>query len=494
MMRYLILILALFLPVCPLSAAAFTGSPADGAGTYSLCIEVGSVKAGLSLTGQTQVCTEVNNLGKKAPPVLTDYLNEGVSDEANDVLVTIADKSLDDEKPLYQLIDYSNDTSAKRAVKEQVTLFTERLRGKFSLWLTRSKDYFPSLKQIFIDKGMPEDLVYLSLIESGFNFNALSRASAAGPWQFMEGTARKYGLKVNYWVDERRNPFKATHAASSYLKDLHERFGAWELALAAYNAGEGNVEKAIHGAKTNNFWEITKTRFLPRETKDFVPRFIAASQIGLEPLKYGFDEQPNGLSVGDLAASYDTVTVTPPSSIAFIAEAASTTEQRIIELNPELKRWCLPPNVRQYTLNIPAGTKDDFQAAYNAAPAEKRTRLESYVVRKKDTLSTIAKRYRISPLVLVDLNKTDKAKALTEGSIVYLPPKSYRTDIAANEKSDSVKHMAKSSHKHGKVRAMASGSSHKHGKGVKTASGSSHKQYKVRKLASKRHHSKIVAD
>jgi len=477
----------------------------DDTGAGLLCFENEFDNGGLSIRSQTQVCTESRDAGINPHPILNEYQNDGFYD----LFGTLSDETLAGEKPLHQLMDYSNDTSAKKAVKEQLTLFTERLRGRFSLWLTRSKDYFPSLRQIFIDKGLPEDLVYLSLIESGFNFNALSRARAAGPWQFMEGTAKRYGLKVNYWVDERRNPFKATHAASSYLKDLYERFGAWELALAAYNAGEGNVEKAISGAKTNNFWEITKTRYLARETKDFVPRFIAARQIGVEPLKYGFGEQSDDFSAVDLADMYDTVTVTPPASIAFIANAASTTEQRIVELNPELKRWCLPPNVRQYTLNIPVGTKDDFQAAYNAASPEKRMRLDSYIAKKKDTLSTIAKRYRVSPLVLVDLNRTNRTK-LTEGDVVYLPPKSYRAEIVESKKPAraSVKHMAHSSHKPSrgdktasnsshklsKGKKTASNSSHKLSKGKKTASNSSHKHYKIKRIASKKKHLKIIAN
>jgi membrane-bound lytic murein transglycosylase D len=474
-MRLLKLALALCLLAClglvsPGMAGAFTGDLGDDTGAAFACPETESDEGGLSLRDKTQVCTESHAADKKPPPVSTDIQ----PDRLNDLFSTLADEPLYDGKSLYQLIDYSNDISAKKAVEGQLALFTDRFRGRFSLWLTRSKDYFPALRRIFTDEGLPEDLVYLSLIESGFNFNALSRSHAAGPWQFMEGTARKYGLKVNYWVDERRNPFKATVAASRYLKDLYERFGAWELALAAYNAGEGNVDKAISGAKTNNFWEITRTRYLTRETKDFVPRFIAANRIGVEPLKYGFEEQ-SGDPAADLSAMFDTVIVTPPASIAFIAEAASTSQQRILELNPELKRWCLPPGVRQYTLHIPVGTRDDFLAAYAAAPDEKRMRLESYVVKKEDTISSIARRHSVASEVLAELNNMSRTKILTEGALVVLPPMAYRTEsFVSAKKTASVKRAA---------HAVS-----------KRAAHVAHKRHNVKKIALKKKRSRVVAD
>jgi membrane-bound lytic murein transglycosylase D len=173
-------------------------------------------------------------------------------------------------------------------VEQFIQCFQTTLREKFVTWLARSGKYIPFMKRLLKEQGLPEDLVYMALIESGFDPYAYSRSKAVGPWQFIYLTGKRYGLKVNWWVDERRDPEKSTVAAAKYLKDLYETFACWYLAAAGYNAGEYKIIKAIKRYRTEDFWKLTKERYLRRETKDYVPLMIAAALIAKDPEKYGF--------------------------------------------------------------------------------------------------------------------------------------------------------------------------------------------------------------
>src|SRR4030042_4244229 len=175
--------------------------------------------------------------------------------------------------------DYSYNELAEEAVKRNITLFTERIREKFSLWLSRSGKYLELMQGILKEKDIPEEIVFIPLIESGFSPYAYSPARAAGYWQFIASTAKRYGLQINWWKDERRDPVKSTVAAANYLKDLYDMFGSWNLAMAAYNAGEGRILKALNKTKTDNYWSLLDTEYLKREPKDYVPKFMAASLI-----------------------------------------------------------------------------------------------------------------------------------------------------------------------------------------------------------------------
>ncbi|MGZ3536586.1 MAG: lytic transglycosylase domain-containing protein, partial [Thermodesulfobacteriota bacterium] len=173
-------------------------------------------------------------------------------------------------------------------VEQFIQFFQTTIRHKFITWLARSEKYIPFMKGVLKEHGLPEDLVYLSLIESGFDPNAYSRAKAVGLWQFMYFTGKRYGLRSNWWVDERRDPEKSTIAAAKYLKDLYEMFACWYLAAAGYNAGEYKIINAIKRYKTEDFWKLANYRYLKRETKDYVPLMIAATLVAKEPEKYGF--------------------------------------------------------------------------------------------------------------------------------------------------------------------------------------------------------------
>src|SRR3989338_4539642 len=196
--------------------------------------------------------------------------------------------------------------------------FQGRGRVHFERYLRRSGKYTQMMRQVLKSEGMPGDLVYLSMIESGFNPHAYSSARATGAWQFIYETGRRYGLKVDSWVDERRDPEKSTVAAAKYLKDLYDRFNNWYLAAAGYNAGEGKIGRAIRKYATEDFWEIAEQKYLKRETKDYVPKLIAAALIAKDPEKYGFTNLRY-----EEAISHDTVTLPSSTDLRVVAKLAS---------------------------------------------------------------------------------------------------------------------------------------------------------------------------
>jgi peptidoglycan lytic transglycosylase D len=314
--------------------------------------------------------------------------------------------------------DYSSNAVALRAVERNVTLFSENIREKFSVWLSRSGQYLELMKKILKEKNVPEEIVFLPLIESGFNPYAYSPARAAGYWQFIASTAKKYGLAITWWKDERRDPVKSTVAAANYLNDLYQMFGSWNLAMAAYNAGEGKILKALNRTKTDDYWSLLGTNQIKNETKEYVPKFIAASLIANSPETYGFDNLEYHPPL-----NYETVTLTSPVDLEVAADCAGTSVDVIKELNPELKRWCTPPDAREYSLRIPEGKKDVFLDNLSQVPEEKRFTVDIYTARTGDTLKGISRRSGIPVQAILDLNDMEKIIPLKTGTKIYLPPK-----------------------------------------------------------------------
>jgi membrane-bound lytic murein transglycosylase D len=314
--------------------------------------------------------------------------------------------------------DYSSNELAVKAVEKNIGLFTERIREKFSLWLSRSGKYLELMKGILKEKDIPEEIVLLPLIESGFNPYAYSPARAVGYWQFIASTAKRYGLEINWWRDERRDPVKSTAAAADYLKDLYDMFGSWNLAMAAYNAGEGKILKALNRTKTDDYWSLLGTKYIKRETKEYVPKFIAASLIANSPQDFGFEDLEYHPPL-----NYDEVTIESPVDLEIIAECAEATVEAIRELNPELRRWCTPPDIPEYTLRIPAGRKDIFLERLSQIPEENRFTVDIYKVKKGDTFKKISKKTGIPVQVILDLNSLEKIMPLKAGARIYLPPK-----------------------------------------------------------------------
>ena len=229
-------------------------------------------------------------------------------------------------------------------------IMKERLKKRkvFGNWLKRSRYYIPLMKEILKEQGLPEDLVYLAMIESGFNPKAYSPAKACGPWQFIYETGGRYGLKVNYLIDERRDPEKSTVAATKYLKDLFNQFGCWYLAAAGYNSGEKRVERAVEKHGTNDFWEIVKYNTLPRETREYIPKLIAAAIIAKDPERYGF-----GSIVYDEPIRFSLIKVPAGSPLVAIARSASIDLAALRQTNPEILRGITPPDMDNYEVKLP---------------------------------------------------------------------------------------------------------------------------------------------
>jgi membrane-bound lytic murein transglycosylase D len=364
----------------------------------------------------TQSTADVNvNIGIFASPAVYEFeVHQDISVE-EPIISSLPEE--ENNSPII-LTDYNHNVLAVKAVERNINLFTERMSEKFSLWLSRSGKYTELMREILRGQNVPEEIVFIPLIESGFSPYACSPARAVGYWQFIASTAKKYGLKINWWMDERRDPVKSTVAAANYFKDLYEMFGSWNLAMAAYNAGEGKILKAINRTNTNDYWSLLGTKYLKRETKDYVPKFIAASLIAKNPKEFGFEEleyhQP---------LNYDEVTIDAPVDLQVIAECAETTFEVIKELNPELRRWCTPPDLPEYTLRVPEGKKDVFLQNLSLTPEEERFSFDIYKARKGDTFKKISKKTGIPVQVILDLNSLEKIIPLKAGMKIYLPPK-----------------------------------------------------------------------
>lgn len=290
-------------------------------------------------------------------------------------------------------------------------------REVFSRWLERSTRYLPMMNEVFAEAGLPLDLTYLAMVESGFNPKAFSWAHASGPWQFMPRTGELYGLKDDWWRDERRDFDKATRAAAHHLKDLHCLFeGDWNLAVASYNAGAGKMLRAAKKYDTRDFWEMSQGKYLRDETKNYLPKLMAMLLIAKQPEKYGFTNLQYQSPIPS-----DVVTIPTATDLDIVARLSGSDYAAIKELNPELKRWCTPPGIKDYQLRIPAGTKETFLAAYAGLPVTARANYEHHKIKSGDTLQGLAKRYHIRVADIVALNSIRDPRALRIGTNLILP-------------------------------------------------------------------------
>jgi membrane-bound lytic murein transglycosylase D len=317
-----------------------------------------------------------------------------------------------------------------KRVRAYLVYFTTERKRTIRKYLARSTRYLPMIREIFQEHGLPEDLAYLAMIESGFKPHAYSHAHACGMWQFIQGTGRRYGLAINNYVDERRDPVKATHAAANYLLDLYKQFGSWYLAAASYNCGENRVQREIDSSNHRNFWELSANQCLPSETKNYVPQMIAATIIAKNPEKFGFKNIPYLPPL-----EYDTVKVNQPTSLEAAAIACKVPLEEIALLNPELRKKVTPPEQEYYLLKIPKFAEKRFtkniQLARIEAPARasapvrtaKRSYRRSYS-KKKARSRKVAKSTRYK-------RKASRRRAS------YSKKRSYRTAQARKGKSRS---------------------------------------------------------
>jgi membrane-bound lytic murein transglycosylase D len=325
----------------------------------------------------------------------------------------------------------SSDTEVEMTINEKVkatmaTLLEHPHRHLYP-WLRRSATYFPMIEHVFAEENVPDELKYLALVESGLNPHAYSRARAAGLWQFVASTGRRYELTVNPWVDERLDPEKSTRAAARHLRDLYEMFGDWQLALAGYNCNPLVVRRAVRKARQRldrepTFWDIYDD--IPEETRNYVPTFIAAALIVSNPAKFDLRRVDPGPRY-----TFDYVPVQGALTLDTVAELASVDAASVQALNPELRRDRLPPSREPYYIRLPYGTYQTFLQNYEALPDRKKEEVVVHTVRPGETVGRIAQRYGVRWQSILEVNDMTSGN-IEVGQELIIPPVSYRGNRA----------------------------------------------------------------
>ncbi len=333
-----------------------------------------------------------------------------------------ADPELNEQK---QEIAYDFPIVINKQVETYLDLFQNRQKKTFHRWLERSGKYIPMFKKELRDAGLPEDLAYLAMIESGFNQRAYSRAKAVGLWQFMKGTGKDYNLKINKYVDERRHAEKSTKAAVAFLSDLYANFGDWHLAVAGYNAGGGKIRKGLRKYKCDNFWSLAQHRYLRLETKRYVPKLIAAIIIAKNPEQYGFTNIKY-----ETPLEYETLRVGPGLSLDAVALLCKTDSKKIKKLNQELKTGRTPLNKSHYNVQIPLGSKELAGANLSRLNSFVSTGYKTHIIRKGDNLAKICKRYNINKTTLLKINHL-RSNKLVAGKHLRIPYSTIRYRLLA---------------------------------------------------------------
>ncbi len=343
------------------------------------------------------------------------------SNQTDSSLVSIPDVMQNEENMTIPLV-------LNQKVERAIKYFQSKGRRVFNHWLARSGRYKELITRILKEEGVPEELLYLAMIESGFNPRANSYARAVGIWQFIYSTGKAYGLRNSWWYDERRDPEKSTRAAAQHLKDLYERFNNWYLALAGYNFSPAKIERRLNHYKVDEFWELPK---LPRQTRNYVPTFIAAALLAQNPDKYGFDVQPED------PVRFDTVTVNECVDLNVVSDCVDASFEHLKDLNPALLRWCTPPDVDSWVLNIPKGTREQFLKNYSKVDKKDKLTWIHHRIRSGETLSTIARHYGVSMTEIRRFNHIRGSFIRAGHSLVIPVPqnKKYAARLARSTKS-----------------------------------------------------------
>lgn len=296
-----------------------------------------------------------------------------------------------------------------------IELFQGNMRTFMQESLHRGAKYMPMVQAVFRQEGVPLDLAYLAIVESGFKNTALSRASARGMWQFMPATGKEFGLTQNWFIDERADPEQATVAAARYLKSLNKMFdGDWNMAMASYNAGPGRLQRAVKASRITDYWQLTETsKFLPKETRNYVPMIMAAVIIAKNPTQYGFEPGVNS------PFAYDRVTVPNALDLRTIAEWTESSIEDIRDLNPELRRTITP--VGKHELKVPVGMAPVVEAKLAEAGPATFARFERYAARRGETMVTIARKFKVTTADLASANGLTTKSRLKVGQSLMIP-------------------------------------------------------------------------
>ncbi|HSR52184.1 MAG TPA: LysM peptidoglycan-binding domain-containing protein [Acidobacteriota bacterium] len=301
------------------------------------------------------------------------------------------------------------------SVLKALEFHTERSRKSIEVGLRRVGRFRPLFEQAFEEAGVPKDLIYMSYIESLFNPRAYSRAHARGLWQFMTPTARDFGMRVDWWIDERSDVEKSTFAAARYLRQLYDQFGDWYLALAAYNGGQGRLERILKRHGQMDFWELSRRRLLPRQTRNFVPLILATIIVFNSPQRFDFEVEP------DPPRNVEKVAVPHQIDLGKIAQLVGMTRQELADLNPELRRGVTPFEMDGYQLKVPAGWADGLGSKLAALPPEERVQFARHRVRQGETLGQIARRYGTSVRAIAQLNRIRNVHRISLNQNLLIP-------------------------------------------------------------------------
>jgi membrane-bound lytic murein transglycosylase D len=291
---------------------------------------------------------------------------------------------------------------------------TPRGRAIVETGLRRAGKYREMIQRVFHEEGVPQDLIYLAQAESAFQPLALSRAGARGMWQFVGYRGQQYGLRHTWWLDERQDPEKATRAAAQHLRDLYGLFGDWYLAMAAYNCGPGNVQKAIEWTGYADFWELYRRNVLPRETKNYVPIILALTLIAKDAAHYNIQAEPEAPVATDIVKPGRAI------DLRLVAETIDVDVETLRALNPSLLRLATPDD-KAFELHLPAGTAEKFSAEIADIPADKWVSWRRHRVENGETLATIAKKYKVTPVAIAEANSLERGAALEPGEKLIIP-------------------------------------------------------------------------
>lgn len=353
--------------------------------------------------------------------------------QRQEALVWSKEVDVEEKEDLHQVSRsiHSIPVEMNREVEKWLNYFTQKDRARFQRFLSRGARYREIVENVLEENGLPGELYYLAMIESGYQNHATSHASAVGVWQFIPGTGKRYGLTINKYIDERRDPIRATEAAARYLRDLYNVFGSWHLAMAGYNAGEYRVVRSIFKSKSRDFWELVRMKALPRETRNYVPKFLAAVEIGSNPAKYGFRIQKSK-SYPDLQA----INIPGPLSLKSIASLSGVPVKTLVQVNPHLLRGRIPSSQNGYEVWVPLPLVKHFENAKDVIAKKARSHHSrrgvvalsntKHRVRRGENLSLIAKRYGLTVAKLKRMNGL-RGNVLHPGMRLQITSRSYHS-------------------------------------------------------------------